>query len=375
MTRASRRSRRWAKANLALLVLVPLATWLVSTSARAGETVETSPRFHLAYTAPAQGCPDRTAFIDAVHSRTPRSQLATEDETAVAFTVTIKTNDGPKGATMGQLEVQEPDGTHQTRHVSSRTCAEVAKALALVVALIVDPESMTAPDVEPAPAPVPPVEPIPEAQPEPAPPPPPPPPPSPPPPKRRRTPVVAPPPPPPVILAAGLELGATSAIGPAMAPSAGLLLDAEWRSGATPLRSRLVTPALRASFDMATTSSDLPIGKQTYRWFAGTVRFCPIHLPFAGAFRVAPCGAFQVGYHHGNTRGAPNPATHGDLWLAPVAEANLDWKLSRAMTLELEGGALFPLRQTRFFLAPNTTIFTVPNAGGLVRLSLRVRFR
>lgn len=348
-----------------LTVFVGLAGPLVPANARAAETVETSKAFHLAYETSAPGCPDRAAFVDAVRARTPRAQLAVEGESAVAFEVTIKTSDGPRGATSGQLDVQEPDGTHQTRHVSSRTCAEVAKALALVVALIIDPDSMTEPDVEPAPAPTEPVEPVPEVQPEPAPPPP----------RKHRKPPTPPARPRPVVFAGGAAVGTTSAIGPAMAPSVGLLFDAEWQSFATPLRSTLVTPALRVSADMAATSSDLPKGEQVYRWFAGTIRACPIHLPFAGAFRAAPCGAFQVGYHHGSTNGASNPATHGALWLAPVVEASVDWNLSRAVTVELEGGALFPLRQTRFFLAPDTTIFRVPEAGGLARLSLRVRFR
>jgi hypothetical protein len=339
-----------------------------STPAHADETPahtdeEEGTRFHLAYEAPSS-CPDRAAFLAAIRVRTRRPQLAAEGEAATTFAVTIEP---AQAATIGRLEVRDPDGPPQRRTVSSRTCAEVTKALALVAALLLDPDAQEG-DGTPAPPPPPPPEGLP------------------PPagvgPRRDRTqrprasrPA---PPPPKVLVVPGAELGATGAIGPTLGPAAGLFVDMNFAPGARSGAFR-VAPSLRFGVAGAWTTRDLSSayaqgGTQTYWSAGGIVRLCPVWLELARDVEVGPCAGVQVGIHHGSTTDTPNPSASTNLWVMPNAGASLGWVLSSAVTLELHGGAVLPLLRTRFFLAPNTTIFEVPTVSGAASLAARVRF-
>jgi hypothetical protein len=173
----------------------------------------------------------------------------------------------------------------------------------------------------------------------------------------------------------GFELGALGGIGPSLAPMGGALIDGELAPRATRFPALLLTPALRISADVAMTSSDLLVGSQRYQWFGGSVRLCPLHIPLPLAhLRIAPCGALQLGVHHGTTEDVPAPTSNVRLRVAPVVGGSLEWAVSSSLAFELQGGAFFPLRRSRFFLAPNTTIFEVPVASGTATLTLRVRF-
>jgi hypothetical protein len=177
-------------------------------------------------------------------------------------------------------------------------------------------------------------------------------------------------------LSAGVELGALGGVGPAVAPMGGALIDAELAPRATRLvTSLLFTPALRIGANVAATSSDLgAAGRQRYQWYGGSLRLCPLHIPLPARLRIAPCAALLLGAHHASTEDVPAPTQSLGVRIAPVVGGSLEWAASSSMAFELQGGVLFPLRRSRFFLAPNTTIFEVPVASGTATLALRVRF-
>lgn len=305
------------------------------------------PRFVLDYTAPPT-CPDRAAFVAAIHARTARPLLVAEDGEAVALRVSIDLIH-PESAS-GRLELREPDGTEETRSVSSRTCAEVASALALVAAVMLDPDASTLPTENLPPVPPPPL---------------------PPPAPRPATPPSSGPPPPISrgprwSTAAGVQLGALGGIGPAIAPMVGALFDLE-RSGAFVSTGRI-------SIDFARTESDVRTGTQTYEWLGGSFRLCPIHFALGRAVRVAPCAGMQIAGHRGTTSEVQSPTSHLGLWLAPTLGAAIRWQLTSSVSLELQGAALAPLRRNRFFLAPNSTIFEVPQISGIGSLAACITF-
>jgi hypothetical protein len=348
---------------------------LAQRTGNAATAPEDSPHFHLTYVAPAD-CPDRNAFLGAIRARTPRPQLAADDEVAVTFVVTLEVE--PTGST-GHLDVREPDGDAQKRSVSSRTCSEVARALALVVALVLDPDALTAPEPAIVEPPTTPPAPSPAAGPAAA---------SPPQKPRQASPAPAPPRKAMWRAAGGVEIGALGGVAPAVAPLFGAFADLELvpsAASATSLAAGhgmpklswpvLLTPSFRVTARFAASSSDLPAGSQTYWWTGGTFRVCPIHLPLPRRFRVGPCGAFEVAAHYGTTQGVPNPSSNLDLWLAPEAGGSFEWAASPALTFELQGGAVFPMRRTRFFLAPSTTLFEVPTVSATGTVALRLRFR
>lgn len=355
------------------LILGASSAALLLLGAGAGHAAEPvgpeGTRFRLAYVAPAS-CPDRSAFLAAIHMRTRRPQLAAEGEPALTFAVSIEPR---QGSTVGRLEVRDPDAAStgvapQKRTVSSGTCGEVAKALALVVALILDPDAETSADPEP-----PPVdegspagdEPaaitsVPEVVPA----------------RRRRHERPRPTPPVrrPVELSGGAALGISGAIGPAVAPGAEIFAELAFTSGDRPGRAVVFDPAIRLGAASSVTSSDLALGSHRYWWAGATVRACPLHVRLPGALRLAPCGGMHLGVHHGSTEGVPNGTASTDLWVAPVAGASIEWPLTSSVGLELHGGAVFPLVRTRFFLAPDTTIFEVPAVAGTTTIAARLRF-
>ncbi len=327
-------------------------------------------RFHLSYEAPS-GCPDRTAFLGAIRVRTKRPQLAAAGEPALTFGVSVEPREG---GLIGRLDVREPgagDGPPQKRTVSSGTCVEVTKALALVVALILDPDAETGPEPQaaPVPAPVPdddrPPAPVSELPPVP--------------PARRPRPERPSPGRPevrrPVELSAGADLAMTGAIGPGIVPRGEVFVDAAFmRAGEEPRRGLAFAPSLRVGTGFGATSKRLAGGSHAYWWAGGTALLCPVRVGLPGTLRLVPCGGMEVGALHGSTRGLPNGASSTGLWLAPVARAGLEWPLSSSVTLELHAGAVFPLMRTRFFLAPDTTIFQVPAVAGTGAVAARFRF-
>jgi hypothetical protein len=338
----------WGAASLGLTLL------LLAPAARAHDDAQPNEgrAFRLAYDAP-ELCPDRAAFVDAIRARTVRPHLVL-DETQPAIALRVSITVGGESAS-GKLHIREPDGTEDTRTLAGRTCLEIAKGLALVAALVLDPDARTEPEPTP-PLPLPPeptVDPLPLPPPK----------------KPERAPPFPPPPKGPHWQpSVGAEVGGFAGVGPAIAPMAGFYFELE-RFAA----SRVVASA-RLAFDVATTTSAFRDGNQTYEWIGATLRITPIVLSLPFHLRLAPTISFQTAAHRGTTRNIPNAAADTNLWLAPGVGGTFEWAVSSAVGLEMAGGALFPLRRTRYFLAPDTTLFEAPAVGATATLGVRIRF-
>lgn len=97
----------------------------------------------LVYTAPAgAGCPDAAGFEAAILARAPAVRFRTGSGRAFTVTIELATD----GALTGHITVAE-NGEQTDRVLSGSRCDDLATALALVVALAIDPEH-----VVPAPA-------------------------------------------------------------------------------------------------------------------------------------------------------------------------------------------------------------------------------
>lgn len=77
-------------------------------------------------------CPDATHFLARIHARAPLRSSNEPDALRLSVTLSVKT-----GGFRGQLRAGEGDGS-ETREVDATTCEEVADALALIGALIVE---------------------------------------------------------------------------------------------------------------------------------------------------------------------------------------------------------------------------------------------
>ncbi|MBX3214421.1 MAG: hypothetical protein KF850_20465 [Labilithrix sp.] len=335
-------------ATRARAVVLAIAATVAARPAHAEPVDEDSPRFRLLYEAASDTCPNAPAFLAAVRARTERPRLAGPGESAPVFAVSIR-DEPARGQVVGRLEIREEDGTRQERVVESETCSDVAKALALVVALYLDPDATS--DREPSPD-----EP-PASPPKPAP-------------KPR---VEAPPPAPPprtIVFGAGAAAGVLGGVGPAVAPRAGVFAGMQIAVGSRPW----ARGSLRLSADVSSSEANVGVGSQSYRLVTGTLRACPVRLPLASVLSLAPCAGMQAGVHRGTTSGIPNARAEDKTWLASTGTASLEVELSRSVTVELEGGVVAPLRRTRFFLAPDITLFRTPAVAGTGGVAVLVRF-
>ena len=103
------------------------------------------------------GCPDRTQFVDRVHTFTTKAEVATDDAVPRRkFGIHVAR---AGAAVRGELTIDDR-GAKTTRSVLGTTCDEVISALALATALAVDPDALGGDSsTEPAPPPEPPPEP------------------------------------------------------------------------------------------------------------------------------------------------------------------------------------------------------------------------
>jgi hypothetical protein len=97
------------------------------------------------------GCLTAPAFFERVRRRTTRLREATPGEPARRFSLTIE----EKERVSGKLLTENTDGTTALREVEGASCQEVADALALVVAVTLDPlaDLSSASDENPPPLP------------------------------------------------------------------------------------------------------------------------------------------------------------------------------------------------------------------------------
>jgi len=262
-----------ASAALFVLGFLPLAALARAAPREPAAPADARP-FHLSYDASAPSCPDAPAFRAAIRARTDRARLAGEREKATTFAVRITA--GPDERVVGELTIHEPDGAPRVRTMESETCGDVARAIALVVALVLDPDADTSAD---PPLPVPEGPDGPDApRPPPA---------SPPPTANPSSAATGPPPSPApatVRVGVGGAIGVLGGVGPSVAPLAGAFVEAE-RAGAGPSWFR---PTARLAVDLATVAGDHGVGSQRYLWLAATARVCPVQLPVGTSVRGRP---------------------------------------------------------------------------------------
>jgi hypothetical protein len=152
-----------ARATIALVVVV-LGSARVAAAADAREPAE-PPTARLEVVAPP-GCATTEDLEARVTQRSARIRFSPDSTAGFALRVEIVAE--PSGAVAATLEVSGPDRSRAVRHLGAATCSEALDALALMIAVLLDPRALVAPPEGPKPA-----EPAVVTEPEPEPPPPP----------------------------------------------------------------------------------------------------------------------------------------------------------------------------------------------------------
>jgi hypothetical protein len=310
-------------------------------------------------------------------------RVARPDERARMFVVDIEQRGGK---TAGRLVVRNPEGRQTVREIEARDCSEAVDALALVVALVVNPRAISQPATPAQPAspatPAPPGEPepilpTPAAPTTPSPPAP-----------DATTSAALPPtratadvdaganPPAPATLSRGASPWAfrtgLAAWGiSAMAPEP--LLGARASAEMLHVGTRWIAPSFRASLGYMTHAGFVVDGGTAHFSYAGTnLEICPLRIPRGGALVFRPCVMADVGLLFSRGADALNPQEVTRPWVSIGAGGRLEWMLGRRVGIELDVACTFPVWRDRFLFGPRS-FHRVAAVGGAVALGFLIR--
>jgi hypothetical protein len=278
------------------------------------------------------GCGDAAWFLTELDRRTTRLRPARDGEHAITLIVELF---GARGGVRGQLTVRKPDGDLTVREVPGPNCQEVESAMALIVALMVDPLASGSRRVSTSESRV-------RALPE---------------------------------RAAGsswslrVEQRATArtAVAPGLSPGQALGLMLTRERG--PLRPSL---ALAGSSARGVTSQSQ--GSAEFEWLAAQLSVCPVGFQPGPDWDVRACGIFQAGRLRGSGFQTIRPGEKSIFWSAGGLELEGRLRLVGLLWLGLEGGLELPFSRAEFHLDPKQTLHQVPSAGASFGLGLGLRF-
>jgi len=305
-------------------------------------------------------CPSEPDFLSIVHRYTRRWVLVPEG-TAATRTIRVRLADDPAGAT-GSLAVRRANGASSEREVAGPNCTTVAEALAIMVAVAIDPRagapsgehqrepeddaSRIAPPPTPS-APVPrPVVPSKEA------------------PQSTWRPLAT-------IDARG-EVTSAVVRGPLLAVAVSMKLELPETVGPHWLRT------LRPSIGLGIRQS-LPKehvlrgGSVEFLWSTGHLRVCPFRLALGTTAEVTPCVEGNVGRLGATAEGYAHAQSTSSLWLDLGGSVSAAVNLSRRIFLSSTVLVAAPLTRDEFVLASGASVSTVPSLGVLGGVGVGVR--
>jgi hypothetical protein len=312
------------------------------------------------------GCRTPTEFRDAVRRQAPELREAVENEPAREFVVAVTVHDD--GSTLGNVDISEPSGASVTRRLNGRSCAEVADALAFIVAelgvavrLEEEGGQARAPREEPSagaralpatsPAREPPV-PTKRVAASPAP-------------RAARSPWLS--------YQAGIGLDSVRGPVPNWTWAPAAYFDIGWRPSGVRARA-----AARLSLSRTTSTAVYgTIGDTQFRWLTARAEGC---APWLGteSLVATPCVTFDVGWVEAKGSRAAHPKTTRSAWLSPGVTARVSYAPIRVLVLEAEAGLMAPLSRPRFFFAnaqgQPETVYAVRAVGFRAGLRAGVRF-
>ena len=315
------------------------------TAAGAADSPRDPEPIRINYTAP-ESCPSREAFVERLRTRTTRFREALEGDQARIFTIEFVSG---SESSRGRLTVVARDGSSTWREVRAATCELVQAALALVVAVAIDPLALTEPP--------------------------------PPPPKRDLEQTAAPPqremarrselvePPRRFVRSAiGMRWDEVGGITPLLRPVLRPFVEiAAERRG-------ILAPALRISFAW-TRNAHVAAGADgaDISWYAARAEACPLLLGSAPV-SLSPCLTFDAGALTVTGENDPPGSARTRPWLSSGLDARGSLRIWRWLFAELELGAAVPWIRDRWIFSNGTALHTTPLVIAWMGTGLGCRF-
>ncbi len=281
------------------------------------------------------GCPDRSAFFELVRLRASAVELADTGEHGRRFTVSLE-KDAQHQLYRGRLG--EPgDAGEVTRTLEGASCEEVARGVALVIAVQLGPAG-SEPEASPS--------------------------------SRPRT-MATPPRAPPRIpekrlsfelaVLGGASVGLTSSIGSRAAPT--VQGGVELRSISGPW---FVRPSLRLAISVAR-APEMQDREGTVDATLGSalLRACPLAVPGLGPrLSIEPCATIELGRLFSTGRTPRAELTTSSPWTAVGGAAHMLTWVNRSVFIEADLVIFAPLDRYRPFLtSPERPLFETPEVG------------
>lgn len=288
------------------------------------------------YSAPAQ-CPDRAAFEKSIRRRTERAS-SSHDDAAPPRRLDVRLEQTAT-AVRGHLAVADDAGGTTVREIEAATCAEAVDGLALIVALLFDPESAKDATETPPPPESPKSAPR-DVTSEP---------------KRNSH------------FALSTSFITASGHAPDLLPGGELALAFE-----APLFAGLllyIKAGVRLTTPDTVSSNE---GLATFKWWAGLASVCPA-LELGDPSFVGVCVSMEQGVLSATGSDTRNPRSTGRSWTAMGPGLALRWSVLPPLFTFIAADALFPLNRDRFFLGTEQ-IHEVPAVAFRGEVGVGVRF-
>lgn len=302
-------------------------------------------------------CPGREQFLGAVRRYTSKWSEAEPDGNVRAFEVRFAAN---RGKVDGKLVVRTSDGRSSTREIGGPECDGVARAMAIIMAVAIDPHALAGgaaseeptaeePPTPPSDAP-PPSEVIVATEPprpdrpspKPA---------SRPPPKRKSPMQFG--------VEAGLEL--TSAVTGTAMPVASVGVEMRFDLGKSLPKWLVPSVAIgvRQSWPMETHVGE---GSSESLWSAGALRLCPARF-VVGRFELAPCAEVDVGVLVVEARGIVDARRTAAVWVDRGGSLRATFHLGERWAIGAGAGISAPITRNRYTLANGDFVSQAPAVG------------
>ena len=298
-----------------------------------------------------------------VRARTALARIAGAGPAVRSFAVALEI--GPPAN--GSVTLKDASGHQGTRRVQADTCADVADALSLVVALAIDPGARSLPERMPSP----PAEWTPPRSAAPA--------------SSSASPNLlsapgepqegaAPPPRGAIrtgahgVLFAGVDFSMDSGVSPSTLFGPSPFLG--WQAGS----AKALAPSFRLAFLRAATGAiGAPDGTATFTWTVGRLDACSVALAGEG-LRATACVRAEAGSLQVTGGAIADSLTRVRPWLAAGVLARGEWTFLAPLFLDAEVGALVRATTDRFFFVPDTTVYKVPSLGASASVGAGAHF-
>jgi hypothetical protein len=293
----------------------------------------------LDYEAP-EDCPARADFEHHIVQRTQRLRFVSDPAVTTRYKVILTRN--AKGLYTGRL-ISGGAGAAKVEPIQGQSCADVAAALSLNLALLVDPDAVLDVPQTPPPAPTPPK-------------------------KEEPPPVPVEPTPQPVRWLVLAEWVIRGAMGQDASVGGGLVGE-YWGN-----RYGAFGPVLRLGASYSLSTREISGAEVSFRLLQVSPALCPLRLG-SSALRWLPlCGALEMGTIQVSSAGLARTALTRRIWTAGRVSTAFA-VVGTHGAFEMAGGIVAPLRRYEFvFEDPTTLVYTTPAIGAYASVAVGVSF-